>query len=136
MKAKMLKILLLALIATTISLQTAAQQKDLVVRIAKLEIDPSHLDKYKAALKEEIEASIRIEAGVLTLYAVADKDNPNQITIMEIYANAAAYQAHLQTDHFKKYKSRTKDMIKSLELAETTPIALGTKPDVKNKLME
>ena len=41
-----------------------------VVRIAELEIDPAQLDAYKLALKEEIETSIRVEPGVLTLYAV------------------------------------------------------------------
>ena len=37
-----------------------------IVRIAELEIDPAQLDAYKLALKEEIEASIRLEPGVLT----------------------------------------------------------------------
>jgi hypothetical protein len=39
------------------------------VRIAELEIDSGQLEAYKLALKEEIETSIRIEPGVLTLYA-------------------------------------------------------------------
>ena len=106
---------------------TAAQDKNLVVRIAKLEIDPAQLESYKDALKEEIEISVRVEPGVLTLNAVAEKNHPTHITIMEIYANAEAYKSHLETPHFKKYKSTTKDMVKSLELVETVPVALETK---------
>ncbi len=98
-----------------------------MVRIAKLQIDPAQLDAYRAALKEHAETAVRVEAGVLTLYAVAEKDNPANITVFEIYADAAAYQAHLQTAHFKKYKSTTKDMVKSLQLVETDPIVLATK---------
>ena len=45
------------------------------MRLAELEIDPAQLDSYKAALKEEIEASIRLEPGVLTLFAVSVKDH-------------------------------------------------------------
>jgi quinol monooxygenase YgiN len=105
-----------------------AQQQDIVVRVAKLQIDSAQLDTYKAALKEEIETSVRIEKGVLTLYAVADKKQPTLITVFEIYANQEAYLAHLQTPHFKKYKSTTKDMVKSLELSDTVPIALESKP--------
>ena len=105
----------------------SAQDKNLVVRIAKLQIDSAQLKNYQDALKEEIETSVRVEAGVLTLNAVAEKNNPTHITIMEIYANADAYKSHIETSHFKKYKSATKNMVKSLELIETVPIALETK---------
>ena len=98
-----------------------------LVRIAELEIDPAHLDAYKDALREEIGASIRLEPGVLTLYAVAVKDHPNQIRLFETYASPAAYQAHLQSAHFKKYKSGTAGMVKSLKLIETEPVLLGSK---------
>lgn len=104
-----------------------AQEKTPLVRIAKLVIDSTQLETYKAMLKEEIEAAIRIEPGVLTLYAVSDKSRPTHITVFEIYADQKAYEAHLQTPHFKKYKNGTKDMVKSLELMETVPIVLGKK---------
>ena len=105
-----------------------AQDKDLVVRIAKLQIDPAQLEKYKALLKEEIETSLRVEPGVLTLNAVHEKNDPTRIMIMEVYADTGSYKAHLETPHFWKYKTSTKDMVKSLDLIETVPIALGTKP--------
>ena len=105
----------------------AEREPDRVVRLAELEIDPEQLDKYKAALKEEIEASIRLELGVLTLFAVSVKDRPTQIRIFETYANAAAYEAHIETPHFTKYKTATQKMVKSLTLVETDPILLGTK---------
>ena len=98
-----------------------------LVRLAELEIDPAQLENYKAALKEEIETSIRVEPGVLTLYAVAEKDNPAHIRMFEMYANEDAYKAHLETPHFKKYKVGTQAMVKSLKLVETTPILLGAK---------
>ncbi len=98
-----------------------------MVRLAKLVIDSAQLESYTAALKEEIEASVRLEPGVLTLYAVAEKNNPTHITILEIYADTNAYKAHLQTPHFIKYKTGTKEMVKSLELVETTPLIPGMK---------
>jgi hypothetical protein len=45
------------------------------VRLAEIDIDPAQLESYKAAVKEEIETSVRVEPGVLALYAVAEKDN-------------------------------------------------------------
>lgn len=105
----------------------SAQERGQMVRLAKLVIDSSQLESYKAALKEEIETSIRLEPGVLTLYAVYEKENPTRITILEIYADENAYKSHLQTPHFIKYKSGTKNMIKSLELVDSVPIVPGVK---------
>ena len=98
-----------------------------LVRLAELEIDPAHLEEYKAALREEIETSIRFEPGVLTLYAVSVKDNSSQIRILEMYADVEAYNAHLRTPHFLRYKTGTQGMVKSLKLIETDPIMLGAR---------
>ena len=100
--------------------------QDPIVRLAELEIDPAQLDRYKAALKEEIATSIRVEPGVLKLYAVSVKDHPNQIRLFEMYKDQASYQAHLQTAHFRQYKSITQKMVRALTLIETEPILLGS----------
>ena len=107
--------------------EASAQYQNQMVRMAKLVIDSTQLENYKALLKEEIETSVRLEPGVITLYAVSEKDKPTHITILEIYASTDAYKAHVQTPHFAKYKNGTKDMVKSLELAETVPLIPGMK---------
>jgi quinol monooxygenase YgiN len=101
--------------------------KQPLVRIAELEIDAGQLQAYRDALKEEIATSIRVEPGVLKLYAVSMKDQPSQIRLLEVYRDQAAYESHLQTAHFKKYKAETKDMVKNLRLIETEPILFGEK---------
>ncbi len=98
-----------------------------LVRIAEIEVDPQQIDVYKAALREGIAAAVRLEPGVLSLYAVSVKGHPEQVRVMEVYANQAAYEAHLQTPHFKKYKATTQGMVRWLELIETDPILLGSK---------
>ena len=50
------------------------------VKVIKLVIDSTQLESYKAAPKEEIEPSFRLEPGVLTLYAVSEKDKPISIS--------------------------------------------------------
>jgi 4-carboxymuconolactone decarboxylase len=105
----------------------SAQENKQLVRLAKLVIDSAQLASYNALLKEGIETSVQVEPGVLTLYAVAEKDNPTHITILEIYANQEAYETHIKTPHFLKYKNGTKDMVKSLELIETIPLMEGMK---------
>ena len=97
------------------------------VRLAEINVDPAQLDGYKAAATEEIEASVRVEPGVLALYAVAAEDDPAHIFVFEMYADQEAYKAHLETPHFKKYKAATQHMVKSLKLTETVPMVLGAK---------
>ena len=102
--------------------RTDSSREENVVRLSKITVDANRLDEYNAYLKEEIEASMRLEPGVLTLYAVAEKDVPNRITILEIYANRTAYESHLKTPHFQKYKQGTIEMVEDLVLTDTQPL--------------
>jgi quinol monooxygenase YgiN len=97
------------------------------VQLAEIEIDPSQLEEYKAAVREQIETAIRVEAGVLVLYAVSEQNVPARIRVFEIYRDMDAYMSHLESTHFKKYKATTEKMVKSLKLLQTTPIMLGAK---------
>jgi quinol monooxygenase YgiN len=107
-----------------------AQEKKQMVRLAKIKVDPLQLEKYNAALKEQMTTAVRVESGVLTYYAVADKSDPTSITILEIYADTEAYKSHIETTHFKKYKETVKDMVKSLELIDVTLIGFAKKSDM------
>ena len=86
------------------------------VRLSLITVDPARLEEYKAYLKEGVTASMSREPGVLVLYPTTRKDAPNVFTILEIYANRAAYESHIKSAHFQKYKQGTLDMVQSLEL--------------------
>jgi quinol monooxygenase YgiN len=126
-QAKCLFAVILSLLTLLWSNNVTAQEKNLMVRIAKIKVDPLQLDQYNIALKEQMTTAVRVEPGVLTYYAVAEKSDPSQITILEIYADTAAYKSHIETAHFKKYKEAVKDMVKSLELVDVDLIAAAKK---------
>ena len=98
-----------------------------MVRLAKIKVDPMQLKKYNTALKEQMTTAVKLEPGVLTYYAVADKKDASQITILEIYADTVSYKSHIETAHFKKYKETVKDMVKSLELIDVNLIGSANK---------
>jgi quinol monooxygenase YgiN len=128
-QAKVLVILSGFFILTVIpETKLMAQQKKQMVRLAKITVDPLQLTQYNAALKEQMLAAIREEPGVLTYYAVAEKNNPAKITILEIYADTTAYETHIQTAHFKRYKDTVKNMVQSLELVDVDLIGSAKKP--------
>jgi quinol monooxygenase YgiN len=109
-----------------------AQHNNQLVRLAIIDVDSSQLNRYNEFLKEEIEASIKVEPGVITLFGVADKENPEHVTLFETYADSAQYKTHLTTPHFQKYKKGTLDMVKHLQLIVTNPIIYVRKKELDN----
>jgi len=108
--------------------------KDLMIRIAEIEIDSTSLEEYKTILKEESKASVKLEPGVISIYPMFQKDNPTQVKILEIYANTEAYKSHLKTPHFMKYKATTFKMVKSLRLIDMDAIDTETMFEIFCKL--
>ena len=101
---------------------TNAQSKETITRLAVLEIDSAYLTEYKSFLKEGVEQTLKKEPGVLTIYPMAEVLRPTHFTILEVYASKAAYELHLKTPHFLKYKNGTLHMVKSLQLINVYPL--------------
>lgn len=95
---------------------------DGIVRLSKIEIYPQYLDAYMKYAAEVVEVSLRTEPGVLTMYAVSEKENPCRVTILETYASRGAYEKHIASEHFQRYKQGTLHMVKSLVLSDQTPL--------------
>ena len=75
----------------------------MIVRIAEIEVFPQYLKEYLAFPMQSAEDSC-------------------QIRILEIYASEEAYQSHLKTEHFLKYKQGTLHMVKDLKLPTMKPL--------------
>ncbi|MDE6310597.1 MAG: antibiotic biosynthesis monooxygenase, partial [Muribaculaceae bacterium] len=92
------------------------------VRLSKIQVNPDFLDEYMRYAVEVGSISLETEPGVLTMYAVADKEDPCRITILETYATQDAYKSHIASPHFQKYKQGTLHMVDSLRLDDVTPL--------------
>ena len=95
---------------------------DGIVRLSKIEVYPQYLDEYIRYAAEIGEISLRNEPGVLTMYALSEKENPCMVTILETYASHEAYEKHIASEHFQKYKQGTLHMVKSFVLSDQTPL--------------
>lgn len=126
------RLLMLIGMIVCFNLEALSQNSANMVRLAKIKVDTLQLEQYNAALREQMTTAVKLEPGVLTYYAVSDKRDPSNITILEIYADTAAYQSHIQTPHFKKYKEAVQGMVKSLELVDVDMIGVATKNKTQN----
>jgi quinol monooxygenase YgiN len=107
---------------------------DMMIRISEIEIFPEFLNEYKTILKEEASASVQKEPSVIAIFPMYQQQNPTQVRIVEIYANKDAYQKHLQTPHFKHYKTSTSKMVKELKLVDMTDVDKTTMQLIFEKL--
>lgn len=106
----------------------------MLVRISEIEIVPEYLDEYKAILKEESAASVKLEPGVIAIFPMFEKENPTQVRILEIYASREAYESHLKSPHFQRYKTTTLKMVKSLKLVDMEAIDSETMTEIFKKM--
>lgn len=112
-----------------------AAPPEMMVRLSEIQIDPRRVDEYTAILKEESAASVRLEPGVISIFPMFVRENPSAIRILEIYASRAAYESHIQSAHFQRYKTTTLPMVTSLKLIDMEMIDPATMPTIFAKTL-
>jgi len=106
--------------------KAAAESGPLLVMAVDYDVVPGQIDAFLAALKENGAASVK-EPGCRELNVTVSQKDPNHVFIFEVYDNAAALEAHLATEHFKKYKATTKDMVAKREARPLWSVAMNIK---------
>lgn len=137
----MKKKLFLMLFALVLSITAMAQEvaatpvnyKTMIVRLAEIEVYPEYLQEYLKFANEVDRLSVEREPGVICLFPMQSAEDSTQIRILEIYASEDAYQSHIKTEHFLKYKQGTMHMVKSLKLPTMQPLDPETMKLIFNK---
>ncbi len=122
------------LLGQTTERPSARTTTNMIVRIAEIEVYPQYLNEYLAFANEVDRLSIERELGVVCLFPMQSAEDSTKIRILEIYASEEAYQQHLKTDHFQKYKQGTLHMVKDLKLPTMKPLDPETMKLIFNKI--
>ena len=115
---------------------TKSDAAAMIVRIAEIEVYPQYLKEYLEFANEVDRLSVEREPGVICLFPMQSEEDSTQIRILEIYASEDAYQRHLKTDHFQKYKQGTLHMVKDLKLPTMRPLDSKTMDMIFKKLKD
>ena len=67
---------------------------------------PAHRAEFRSAIIENATASRTLEPGCRQ-FDVCESVDGSEIFLYEIYDDEAAFQAHLATDHYKRFNART-----------------------------
>jgi (4S)-4-hydroxy-5-phosphonooxypentane-2,3-dione isomerase len=107
--------------------EVLAQSAPLYINAVDIDVVPGQIDNYLAALKENGAAAVKQEPGCHEFNITVSQKDPNHVFIFEVYDNAAALDAHRQTDHFKKYAAVTKEMVARRDPHPLSSIAMNRK---------
>ena len=77
--------------------------------IAILDARPGLADAFRERIVELVGA-VRREPGCVTFAAYEARDTPGRFYLYEVYADAAAFEAHLQTGHVHSFISAIPDL--------------------------
>ena len=106
--------------------KAVAQSGPFYINAVDIDVMPGQVDAYLAALKENGAAAVH-EPGCHEFNITVSPKDPNHVFIFEVYDNAAAFEAHRATDHFKKYAATTKDMVAKRDARAFTSVAMNQK---------
>ena len=74
-------------------------------------LHPGCAGTFLPLMRDNAATSLRVEEGCRRFDICTDPARPEQVFLYELYADAAAFQAHLQAAHFKSFDSATAGMI-------------------------
>ena len=84
---------------------------DVYVIVAELTVAPERLADFIAHSSEDGRASVANEDGCRQFDVHVSADGSPTVVLYEVYDDRAAFEAHLQTPHFFRWRDATQDWI-------------------------
>ncbi len=76
-------------------------------------VKPAHLSEFREEMLKNARASLELEPGCRQFDVAVSEGDPAHIFLYEIYDDAAAFHAHLETPHFKQFSATVADWVAS-----------------------
>jgi len=102
--------------------RAAAQSAGMFVNAVDLDIVPAERENFLAAIKEN-GAAAATEPGCRRFDILNLASDPNHFFLYEVYDNEAAFKAHRETEHFKKYAAAVGKMVAKRDARPMSVIA-------------
>jgi (4S)-4-hydroxy-5-phosphonooxypentane-2,3-dione isomerase len=84
------------------------------VLVVNLKVKPENVEAFMSKVKENARAA-RSEPGCRQFDVLVDPKDKTRVMLYEIYNDEAAFEAHQQTPHFKKYLAEAVPLLASRE---------------------
>ena len=77
------------------------------------EIHPQHVEAFRVAMLRQASTSLETEAGCHQFDVASDPQHPNVFFLYELYTDRAAFDAHLDSDHFNGFDQAVTPWVES-----------------------
>jgi quinol monooxygenase YgiN len=92
------------------------------VIIAEFEVKPDELEQFLELARTDASQSVAREPGCQQFDVVLDREQPNRVVLYEVYANEAAFDAHLGTPHLAAFRAGIESLIVSRHVRRLTRV--------------
>lgn len=93
------------------------------VLVVNVKIKAGEIEPFMEKLFANATAARETEAGCKQFDVLVDPADPTRVMFYEVYSDEAAFQAHQQTPHFKRYVETALGHLESRERAFYTRVA-------------
>jgi autoinducer 2-degrading protein len=81
------------------------------VVLVRIKVKPSMTDKFLSEMLLNSRSSLANEIGCHQFDVCQDLSEPNRIYLYEVYDDENAFQAHLETSHYLRWREVVKDFL-------------------------
>ena len=92
------------------------------VIIAEFEVKPDRLERFLELARTDASQSVANEPGCHQFDVTLDREQPNRVVLYELYEDAAAFDAHVETPHLKAFRAGIEDLIVSRHARRLTRV--------------
>jgi quinol monooxygenase YgiN len=92
------------------------------VSIAEFEVKPDRLEQFLELARTDASQSVAKEPGCHQFDVTLDREQPNRVLLYEVYANEAAFAAHLETPHLAAFRAGIDDLLVSRHVRRLTRV--------------
>ena len=83
----------------------------MIAVIVAFELVPGKANEFMPLMQLQARNSRLLETGCVQFDVCFDSSSPEHVFLYEIYEDRAAFDAHLDSDHFKEFAAAAGDMI-------------------------
>ena len=92
------------------------------VIIAEFEVKPDKLEQFLELARTDASQSVASEPGCRQFDVTLDREQPNRVVLYEVYEDAAAFDAHLETPHLAAFRAGIENLIVSRQVRRLTRV--------------
>jgi quinol monooxygenase YgiN len=88
------------------------------VIVVDFRIKPGAMQNFRRLIDENAKASVRDEPGCRRFDVLANRTEADRILLYEVYADRAAFDAHVRTPHFAAFDRESAALVADKSVAE------------------